>query len=110
MYVPVKKECTEYIYVSPCIKCGNDEVSLFDCGYSHRNMGGGRCPSCGNEVSVLCAIFPQPEALAAAWNKRNDVTALLTDKRAKIAELSAEVERLIAIQTKRTKGGDGEQG
>jgi hypothetical protein len=38
--------------INNCIKCGSDDIKVWDCGYSSFNCGGAKCRKCGNENKV----------------------------------------------------------
>ena len=38
--------------INNCIKCGSDDIKVYDCGYSSFNCGGAKCNNCGNETKV----------------------------------------------------------
>jgi hypothetical protein len=60
--------------LKPCKKCGGKNISLWDCGYSSFNPGGGNCNDCGNEVTGESGCSPTQTDLAAIWNKGQTLT------------------------------------
>ncbi|WP_026960367.1 hypothetical protein [Aliagarivorans taiwanensis] len=94
MEFEITEIATRTITVAPCIKCGCDEISIFDYGYSAPNIGGGKCTGCGHEVSSSCAISPKKEDLAQKWNDANDVATVLAKKESQMKELEAEIAEL----------------
>lgn len=73
--------------IKPCKKCGSTKVTLWDCGYSSFNPGGGKC-ECGHEVKGEAGCSPSQDALARIWNEGQKLT--------EVEKLRAEVKRLRA--------------
>ena len=81
------------IHVAPCIKCGSEDVRIYNCGYSSFDVGGGKCGRCEN--SVMESVWnPTEEQLAAIWNKKNDKNMVKAEIRKKIADLHRELKAL----------------
>lgn len=59
------------VEVNPCIKCGSEDIRLYDCGYSSFNYGGGECQSCKNKHSTSVDWNVSKKDLAAIWNAGN---------------------------------------
>ncbi len=56
----------------PCVKCGNKDIKIWDCGYSSFNVGGAKC-KCGNKIRLdICDCFPR-EDIIKSWNNRNPI-------------------------------------
>lgn len=43
----VTETTTRKIYVYPCVKCGCDDIEIYNCGYSSFNCAGGKCKNAG---------------------------------------------------------------
>ena len=86
---------TRTVYVAPCVKCGSEDVTIDDCGYSSFNVGGGKCKSCGHSVtSSIASCFPTKKELARIWNFSNDKNQLIQQAEARIAKDQALIESL----------------
>ena len=57
--------------LKPCWKCGNDDITLWDCGYSSFNVSGVKCnnPKCKHEIKVNGLWLNVNEELIKAWNR-----------------------------------------
>ncbi len=55
--------------MKPCKKCGCKEITLWDCGYSSFNPGGGKCNKCGFRVKDEAGCLPTAKMLEAIWNR-----------------------------------------
>lgn len=95
------------IYVSPCLKCGSEEVILFDCGYSSFNVGGGKCNSCGNKTSVSVGASVDKQTLANIWNNKNDINTLIKANEKEIFRLHEEINHLKHLANKRASENKG---
>jgi hypothetical protein len=91
------------VYVSPCIKCGSDNINIFDYGYGTSNYGGGRCKDCKNEITEVVCVDPNKKKLIDIWNKKNDITLLLLEQDSIINKANKEIIRLTEILNKRNK-------
>ena len=60
--------------LKPCKKCGSTNITLWDCGYSSFNPGGGKCDK-GHKVSGEAGCSPTTEVLASIWNKGQELTS-----------------------------------
>jgi len=60
------------LIINPCMKCGNKDIEIYDCGYSSFNAGHAKCKKCGNGVNAnnLSCIGADHE-LVSLWNKSN---------------------------------------
>ena len=56
----VTETTTRKIYVYPCVKCGCDDIEIYNCGYSSFNCAGGKCKKCGHKIET-----------GASWNAKN---------------------------------------
>lgn len=82
------------IKVSSCLKCGSDDITIYDCGYSSFNVGGGKCNKCGNEVSDTVDCLPSKKRLVSIWNSKNDLDFLINNKELEIEKNKKELEEL----------------
>lgn len=86
------------INVYPCVKCGCDDIEIYNCGYSSFNCAGGKCKKCGHTIETGASWNAKDTELIKAWNRGNDPDVLIeklqNDKRA-IAE---EIKRLRKIK------------
>lgn len=54
--------------IEPCVKCGSNDIALWDCNYSSFNPGGGKCRRCGFNVQGEAGCLPSPDVLINIWN------------------------------------------
>lgn len=92
---------TKEIEVEPCIKCGSDDIQIYDGGESAFNYAVGKCKKCKHEITWDVGCLPSMEELVKHWNKFNNIDVaidvldieimelhkLCDEKKAKIAEL-----------------------
>jgi hypothetical protein len=57
--------------VNNCIKCGSDDIKVWDCGYSSFNCGGAECRNCGNKKTV--SYNDGVEDVIRSWNKHSPI-------------------------------------
>ena len=57
--------------VNNCIKCGSDDIKVYDCGYSSFNCGSAKCNNCGNEKNVN--NNEGTDAVIRNWNSHNPI-------------------------------------
>lgn len=96
MLITETKTVKREIHVAPCLECGSADILLSDCGYSSFNVGGGKCKSCGHEVTKTVGTFPTMEGLASIWNTANDITTLIRLEEDKIAKATESITALKA--------------
>lgn len=85
MYIEEEVVRKKKVYVAPCIKCGSEDIKLFDYGYSSPNIGGGECKACKHNVTQnIMSLDPKPSELAVIWNASNDKETLIKAARARI--------------------------
>ena len=66
-------ESTEKEYtIYSCIKCGSDDIVIYNCGYSSQNCAGGKCKKCGNKVETGRDWNEKDSVLIEIWNKNNN--------------------------------------
>lgn len=100
----VKRRIDVELEYATCLKCGCDDVDFGDCGYSTYNVGYGKCMNekCGHTVNVNCEYNPDKEMLIREWNKKNDITILISQKTTEMNSLKKELSELKKIQRKRS--------
>jgi hypothetical protein len=59
--------------LKPCKVCGSRKITLWDCGYSSFNPGGGRCEN-GHEGKGEAGCSPNDNMLADLWNEAQKPT------------------------------------
>lgn len=79
-----KKTVTK-LTVNPCGKCGCDDISIWDCGYTTFNVCGATCKKCKREVKINGDVSKR--SIVEKWNSCNGD---LTDEE-KIAVLQAQI-------------------
>ena len=57
--------------INNCIKCGSDDIKVYDCGYSSFNCGGAKCKNCGNEHKVN--YNDDINDVIRSWNKHSPI-------------------------------------
>jgi hypothetical protein len=78
MFIEEEITSKRRVYVAPCVKCGSEDINIFDYGYNSPNMGGGECKSCTHSViSNVAALYPTKTELAKIWNASNDKSILI---------------------------------
>ena len=83
------------IHVAPCIDCDNSNITLFECGYSMFNVGGGICRNCGREVNGPVDSFGcNTDQMASVWNAQNDISTLIAKAEKIISEATSRLEWL----------------
>lgn len=61
--------------LKPCKICGSKKITLWDCGYSTFNPGGGRCEN-GHESQGEAGCLATKEQLTAIWNSAQQLTPI----------------------------------
>lgn len=57
--------------INNCIKCGSDDIRVYDCGYSSFNCGSAKCRKCGNETKV--SNNDGIDDVIDSWNKHSPI-------------------------------------
>ena len=57
--------------INVCVKCGSDDISINNCGYSSFNAGSGKCNNCGNEVIANNGSWSDNDWIIDEWNYNN---------------------------------------
>lgn len=64
---------TRKIKIFPCVECGNDDIDIYNCGYSSFNCAGGKCKKCGNQATYDNCSWDVPQStLVKVWNNANN--------------------------------------
>lgn len=83
------------VYFAPCIECGDEDITFYNCGYSTFNVGGAKCKKCGNEVKVNGLDSNASNAvLIPHWNQKNDPAVLIEKYQKEIEELQQKINKL----------------
>lgn len=94
-YVEEKKESVNRIELKPCVKCGHDDIDIWNCGYSSFNVAGGTCKECKNEIKINNCSWNITQAdIAREWNKANDPVILKAEYERQISELQKKIDEL----------------
>lgn len=88
------KTVVEEIEISPCIKCGNDDIRIYNCGYSSFNCAGGECKKCGHKVETHADWTATDEKLIKAWNRENDRGVVIGRLEKQRDEINKQIENL----------------
>jgi hypothetical protein len=90
------------IKIKPCIKCGNKDIKIYNCGYSTFNVSWGEC-SCGHKVEIKnCNWDITDNEIIKRWNKGNNPTLLRKDYTDKISVLQSDLDKLPLPKSKKT--------
>ena len=57
--------------INVCIKCGNDDITIRNCGYSSFNSGSGVCTQCGHKVIASNGSWSENDWIIDEWNYQN---------------------------------------
>jgi hypothetical protein len=79
--------------LKPCKICGSRNITLWDCGYSSFNPGGGRCEN-GHEGKGECGCLADDATRARVWNAAQKLTPM-ERLQAENKRLRAENKRLV---------------
>lgn len=93
-YITESKIVKEKIEVLPCVKCGNEDIEINDCGYSSFNVAYGKCKKCKHEVKFGCGCFIDKKTIVENWNNANNPEILKTDYESQIIELRKKIDKL----------------
>ena len=100
--VEITERITKSLLIYPCIKCGNDDIEIYNCGYNSFNRAGGRCNKCENKVETYKDRNVEDGALIEAWNTRNNPTLaierLTKELKQKQEGVRKEIKRLRKIE------------
>lgn len=94
MEVEVNETVTRKIEVYPCIKCGSENIEIYNCGYSSFNCAGGKCKRCGHTVETHDSWDVKKSSLIEAWNKENDPSIIIERLKIERTKISNEIRRL----------------
>lgn len=97
-----KKTITEQtkkeVYIYPCVKCGCDDIDIYNCGYSSFNCAGGKCNKCGNKIETGAYWNAKDSELIKAWNRGNNPEILIEKLQSDKQAIAEEIKRLRKIQ------------
>lgn len=103
----MEKEITEVVTrkveVYPCIKCGSENIEIYNCGYSSFNCAGGKCKRCGYKVETYEDWNVKNSTLIKAWNLENDPSVLIERLNNERHRISEEIKVLTKVYKKRLK-------
>ena len=93
------------VEVFPCVKCGCDDIEIYNCGYSSFNCAGGKCknPKCKNQVETGASWNEKDSVLITAWNEGNDPVVLIQELEVQKADINKEISRLKKLKKKQFK-------
>lgn len=103
MEIEVKETVTRKIKVYPCIKCGSENIEIYNCGYSSFNCAGGKCKRCGYTVETHASWDVKKSSLIKAWNKENDPSVLIERLDKERLKIIDEIKRLKKLKNKMSK-------
>ncbi len=93
-FITENKIAKTKIEVLPCVKCGNEDIEIDDCGYSSFNVAWGKCTKCKHEVKLNCGCDITKAAIAKNWNEANNPKILKADYEAQILVLRQKIDEL----------------
>lgn len=94
-FITEKKVVEKKIKLLPCVKCGNEDIEIDDCGYSSFNVAWGKCKQCNNEIKISpCGCDISKAVIAKTWNKANNPKILKADYEAQILVLRQKINEL----------------
>lgn len=103
MKVEVNETVTRKIEVYPCIKCGSENIEIYNCGYSSFNCAGGKCKRCGHTVETHASWDAKKSSLIKAWNKENDPSIVIERLNVERNKINNEIRRLKKLRNKMNK-------
>lgn len=89
---------TRKIYVYPCVKCGCDDIEIYNCGYSSFNCAGGKCKKCGHKIETGANWNAKNSELIKAWNRGNNPDVLIEQLEKDKQAIAEEIKRLRKIK------------
>lgn len=87
----IKVLAEKEIYVEPCIKCGYDDILIFDGNESSFNYSVGRCKKCKHEITWDCSCLPNMEEMINHWNSKNNIDTVIATLKKEILALKSEI-------------------
>lgn len=97
----VTESVTRKVEVYPCIKCGSEDIEIYNCGYSSFNCAGGKCKKCGHKVETNANWDVKTSRLVKAWNEENDPDIILEHLISERDKLNEEIKEFKKIYKKR---------
>jgi len=93
--ITVNETKKRVVKILPCVKCGNDDIEIKDCGYTTFNVAWVKCLKCGHEVRVNnCDWTISQEAIDKTWNKENDPKILRHKYEQQLIEIQKKIDAL----------------
>ncbi len=89
--IPSTEEIVEH-YVAKCIKCGNDDIHIYEYADKYGFISSAQCKNkqCDNKVKInACKI-----AAIKEWNNQNDILTLIENKKLLIIKTKNEIIKL----------------
>ena len=85
--------------ISNCVKCGNDVIKIeeYEDKYGFISTMSCKNKNCKNEVKVNADEI----AVIKEWNKQNNISTLIRNKKKLIADTQSEIKRLMKLKTVR---------
>lgn len=99
----VSEVVTRKVEVYPCIKCGSENIEIYNCGYSSFNCAGGKCKKCGHKVETHADWDAKDSYLIASWNLENDPSVLIERLNNERHRISEEIKVLTKVYKERLK-------
>lgn len=54
--------------ILPCPQCKSDDITIYNCGYSSFNPGGGECKKCQFKIDTFVSWNASDNECAKIWN------------------------------------------
>ncbi|GAB3994688.1 hypothetical protein GCM10028807_32860 [Spirosoma daeguense] len=89
MMMEIEVRTTKKVFVAPCIKCGSDDIMIWDNNDSAFNTGGGTCKKCKHEVTGGVGCLPKKTEMVGIWNAANHPRIVLEKELKDLMKLKA---------------------
>ncbi len=99
-FIEVNETKTRRLKVTPCIKCGCDDINLVNCGYSSFNVAFGECKNCNHRVDVGASWNDGDEVILKGWNHENDPVRTIKELENRKSEIELEIQRIQKLTSK----------
>jgi hypothetical protein len=94
--IPQKTKEIE-LFVSPCIKCNSDDITIEEYGDKYGFISTATCKKCGNCIKQNVS----EEKIIEEWNNANDIPIVIINKTMLIIKLKQEIIDLKKLQKDR---------